>query len=154
MRDCPNDPEALYGCGMLHDRKGEQREALRYFSRALEDAPAFEEARRFRAVVLARSGDYEAARLDINVCLSKDLPSGATYYAAACVAALQVEQADPKKAGESAQEALHMLRAAFVRGYGLTTAGTDQDLKGIHNHPEFAQIVAAGPRLAALNRNK
>ena len=133
LRDNPDDPEALYGCGMLHDRKGEQREALSYFSRALEAAPAFEEARRFRAVVLARSGDYQAAQRDINVCLSNDSSSGATYYAAACVAALQAEAADPKTAVESAEEALQMLRAAFERGYGFTIASEDQDLKGIRS---------------------
>jgi tetratricopeptide (TPR) repeat protein len=147
LDESPDDPEALYGRGMLHDRRGEQAEALRYFSRALEVAPGFEEARRCRAVVLARRGDFPAARLDINTCLDKEKPSGATYYAAACVAALHAERGGPR-AAESADEALRMLRAAFVRGYGLSVAGDDQDLKGIQDRPEFARLVAEGPSLA------
>jgi tetratricopeptide (TPR) repeat protein len=148
LKDNPADPEALYGCGMLDDRKGDQVGAYQYFTRALEAAPGFEEARRFRALVLARRGDYQAARVDINVCLSKESPTGATYYAAACVAAIQAEKSDPQSAAECTQAALEMLHEAFVRGYGLAIANTDPDLNGIRNHPEFGRLVSAGPRLA------
>jgi serine/threonine protein kinase/Flp pilus assembly protein TadD len=144
-----DDPEALYGLGMLHDRKGQQEEALRYFSRALEAAPAFEEARRFRAVVLARRGDFAAARIDINACLSKENASGGTYYAAACIAALETEKANPGRAEECAAEALAMLREAFVKGHGLSAAKDDDDLRGIQNRPEFARLLAEAPKLAA-----
>jgi serine/threonine protein kinase/Flp pilus assembly protein TadD len=149
LSETPDDAEALYGLGMLHDRRGEQTEALRYFSRALDVAPGFEEARRFRAVALARGGEFQAARQDINACLSKEAPSGATYYAAACVAALHAERVGPGRGGESVGEALRMLREAFVRGYGVNVAGDDQDLKGIQDRPEFARLLADGPSLAA-----
>jgi len=148
LDESPDDPEALYGRGMLHDRRGEQTEALRYFSRAVEVAPGFEEARRCRAVVLARRGDFRAARLDINACFGKEPAPGAAYYAAACVAALQAERGGTGAAA-SAEEALQMLRAAFARGYGLTVAADDPDLKGIQDRSEFARLLAEGPSLAA-----
>jgi eukaryotic-like serine/threonine-protein kinase len=146
LHEYPTDAESLYGCGMLHDRLGEAAAALHYFNLALETAPGFEEARRFRALVLARSGDFQAARIDINACLGKDSPSGATYYAAACIAALQAEQSLRGTKGSIEQEALQMLHEAFIRDYGVAIAREDSDLKGIRFHPEFERLVAEAAR--------
>src|SRR5208337_822476 len=42
-----------------------------FLSQALEAAPGFIEARRYRAVVLARQGEWERATRDINWCLCR-----------------------------------------------------------------------------------
>jgi serine/threonine protein kinase/tetratricopeptide (TPR) repeat protein len=135
------DPQALYGCAMLLDRQGRAQESLRYFNRALDAAPGFEEARRFRALVLARRGDFSAARADMNQCLSKEPVSGATLYAAACVAALQAEHPDAGDPSLSTQQALAFLAEAFRRGYGQEQAVQDRDLDGIRRAPGFRQLL-------------
>src|SRR5262249_6550328 len=124
-----------------HDRKGRLEEALRCYSRALEVSPGFVEARRFRAVVRARQGDFANAREDINRCLQAEPQSGATLYAAACVAALTAEQSGPPAAKEPADQALEFLRRAFARGYGLGQADTDRDLEGVRQHPGFRRLL-------------
>ena len=62
---CP----ALYGLGMLAMTRGEDGPALRHFDRALEADPGRVEARRYRAILLARRGDWKGATREINGCL-------------------------------------------------------------------------------------
>jgi tetratricopeptide (TPR) repeat protein len=124
--------QALYGCAMLLDRQGKGQEALRYFTRALAVNREFHEARRFRAVLYARLGQFREAAEDIEICLRMESTSGATRYAGACVAAL-ASRADP---GE-ADRAVELLRQAFVMGYGRDMAAQDHDLDNIRNHPKF-----------------
>jgi hypothetical protein len=126
---------------MLHDRRGEHEDALRDFNRALEVAPGFEEARRSRAVLLARRGDFAAARADMNLSLGQD-PAGATLYAAACVAALEAKRAAGAARQRAVQEALVFLREAFRRGYGRDRAERDADLEGVRDDAGFRSLLA------------
>jgi eukaryotic-like serine/threonine-protein kinase len=137
----PTDAFALYGCAMLHDRNGRGEEALQYYARALEAAPGFDEARRCRAVLLARQGHFQTARTEMNVCLAREPSAGATLYAAACIAALESAQADPLKAERLAREALAFLHQAFARGYGQGIAASDRDLEGLRSHRQFRQLL-------------
>lgn len=140
LRDNPSDPQALYGCAMLLDRQGKADLALVFFNRALEVSPHLEEARRFRAVLLARQGQFQAAYQDINTCLGREKASPATEYAGACVAALRA-QADPRTAEHATEQALALLKKAFSQGYGVEIARRDPDLDGIRNDPAFRQLL-------------
>src|SRR5262249_37257934 len=105
------------------------------------------EARRCRAVLQARRGNLEPARQEINACLAKAPDSGSVLYAAACVAAWGADQSpDPSTARQARLQAINLLQKAFARGYGLTKAAHDQDLKGIQEDPGFQRLVQAeGP---------
>src|SRR5207249_3106327 len=96
----PDEPQALYGRGMLLMQTGRDGEALGCFDRVVGLAPHLVEARRYRAILLARAGQLAAAQQDVNWCLKEQSDAGAGYYAAACVAALAVEAyRDPDAAG-------------------------------------------------------
>jgi tetratricopeptide (TPR) repeat protein len=134
--------QALYGRAMLLVETGQTREALACFNQAVEAAPTFMEARRFRAVLLARAGQFDGACPDINWCLEREPEAGATLYAAACVTALWVERSGqvPSVRGK-AVEAIQLLRKAFRRGYGQDKAAEDPDLKGLRGVPEFDRLL-------------
>jgi tetratricopeptide (TPR) repeat protein len=129
---------ALYGMGMLAaGRSRDSREALAFFTRALEVNPAFVEARRGRANVLAHQGELAWARQDIDWCVKVD-PAGVTLYAGACVYALIAARcADQAQAGAAQKQALLLLGAALEKGYGRDKAAADTDLNAIRNHPDF-----------------
>ena len=59
-------PRRSTACAMLAMARGEDATALRDFDRALEADPGQIEARRYRAIVLARRGDWDAATREIN----------------------------------------------------------------------------------------
>jgi hypothetical protein len=82
----------------------------------------------------------------MNGCLSH-APSGATLYAAACVAALQAQQAAGPAAAQAAEkQALTFLRQAFHHGYGQDRAEGDRDLDGIREHPDFRLLLTEARR--------
>ena len=126
---------------MLYANQGQPREALLFFDRALELAPGFVEARRFRAILLARAGDWERASQDINWCLEKE-PSGPNLYAAACIVAVAAgKSTDSATANLTKMQALDFLQKAFAKGYGREQAAQDPDLESIRHVPEFVQLL-------------
>jgi tetratricopeptide (TPR) repeat protein len=138
----PDEPQALYGRGMLLMQKGRADAALACFNRVVELAPRMAEARRYRAILLARAGRLAPAAEDVNWCLRECPDDGAAYYAAACVAALAAESyADPATARQATDQAVGFLQKAFAKGYGRTQAAEDPDLKAVHDHPGFAELV-------------
>ncbi len=136
----PDDATALYGLGALRAEAREPAKALASFDRALDLRPDFPEARRFRAVLLARQGKSEEAGKDINICLAKQPGAGMTLYAAACVCALS-SRGNPDAAGQ----ALALLEKAFARGYGKDRAADDADLDAVKQLPEFRRLVEPRP---------
>lgn len=142
LRDHPEHSQALYGQAMLLVRQKRTAEALVLLDRALESTPDFSEARRYRAILHARVGQFDAASRDINACLERDPQGGATLYAAACVAALALEKCnDPAVAKQVADQALILLEKALAQGYGRDTARTDADLTALRTLPEFAALL-------------
>jgi tetratricopeptide (TPR) repeat protein len=133
--------QALYGRALLLVESGQQAEAVRFFGRALDATPGFVEARRFRAVLRARIGQFEAACQDINWCLEWEPEAGASLYAAACVSALAAEKLAGPAAKAMADQATAFLNKAFAHSYGRDKAETDPDLKGIRELPEFQRLV-------------
>jgi tetratricopeptide (TPR) repeat protein len=133
----------LYGLAMLAMNQTENDLALEFFNRALERNPEFIEARRYRAVLLARTGLLDRASQDINRCLEREPTVGATLYAAACVAARAAEQlSDP----QLTQQAVELLRRAFAHGMDIDKAHNDPDLTAIRQHPQFNQLFRDVPR--------
>ncbi len=138
----PRQPQALYGRAMLAAQHNELEEALSFFAQALEADPTFLEARRYRAILLARTGQLGHANQDINTCLAREPHSGPTLYAAACVAALALEQADPQHAADIAAQALDLLQQALQHGYGLDRAVQDPDLAALRRLPAFKEMLS------------
>ncbi len=143
LAEAPDNVQALYGLAMLAMNQTEYDVALEFFNRALETNPEFIEARRYRAVLLARTGVLDRASQDINRCLEKEPTVGATLYAAACVAARAAEQlSDP----QVAQQAVELLRRAFAHGMDIDKAQNDPDLTAIRQHPQFNELFREVPR--------
>ena len=134
-------PEALYGLAMIAVNEDRLERAVELFGKALTIRSKFEEARRFRAVLLARLQQFSEAIAEINTALQSDPKNGATLYAAACVTSLAAEHSTTPTAKQQArQESLRFLRQALDRGYGQQAA-TDDDLAGLRQHPEFEKLL-------------
>ena len=135
----PTHPQANYGLAMLAARDDSIEEALGYLQKALDTAPGLVEARRFRAVLLARKGRLPEAAQEINACLTQEPKSGPTMYAAACVASWAYEQGDAAAASTTLEQATQFLERAFAAGYGRDKIATDPDLAPLRNQPAFAR---------------
>jgi tetratricopeptide (TPR) repeat protein len=137
LKDDPENAAALYGLGAVLVLRGEAEAGLARFDQAIEAQPDFLEARRFRAVVLARKRRGEAALRDVNYCLGREPDGGMTLYSAACVVALLGRDDD------AAKQALEFLRRAFAQGYGRDKAAADDDLASLRGRQEFRELVGS-----------
>jgi eukaryotic-like serine/threonine-protein kinase len=134
----PTQPQALYGCAMIAMGRDHRAQALGYFNRALEAKPDFSEARQYRAILLARLGQWARAREEINRCLERDADSGMALYAAACVASLASKAlADPA----AADQAVMFLEKARAHGTDVNKAATDPDLEPLRAHPGLKRLL-------------
>jgi serine/threonine protein kinase/Flp pilus assembly protein TadD len=143
LREEPNHPQALYGRAMLLITQDRLDEALRWLNRAVEANPGFVDARRARAIVLARKGRLVPACQDMDWCRAREPNAGVTLYAAACVDARIAEKtADPEVARRAADQAVEFVRQALERGYGRDKAADDPDLAAVRDHPLFRRLFA------------
>jgi serine/threonine protein kinase/tetratricopeptide (TPR) repeat protein len=148
LRVQPQHPQALYGKAMLLVEDGREQEAIDCFTRALEGTPGFADARRYRAILLARAGRFAAALKDANDALEREPDSGPTLYAAACVAALMAEKShDAVAAEQAAAQAVALLNHAFARGYGREQAAKDPDLKALRKNAAFVELLGGGTKI-------
>jgi tetratricopeptide (TPR) repeat protein len=142
-------PQALYGLAMLAMAHGRLEEAIAYFDKAVHAAPDLVEARRYRAIALARGSAWAEASRDIHWCLDREPNSGETLYAAACVSSLA---AGRLRTQETLRQSIALLRQALDRGVGHDKFATDPDLQALRDLPEFEQLAhrdgadTAGPR--------
>src|SRR5262249_21487890 len=132
---------ALYGQALIAVQRGHTEEAIGFLDRALGVAPDWMEARRHRAIQLARAGRFPEAFQAINACLAREPEVGATLYAAACVAARAAEKSRAAGDARAADKALALLQQAFARGYGHDQAARDPDLAALRDRPEFRRLV-------------
>jgi tetratricopeptide (TPR) repeat protein len=140
-------PQALYGRGLLAAEAGQPDEALRFFHRAVAADPGFVVARRYRGLMLARTGQFKPAQEDINWCLEREPQEGRTLYTAACIAA---RAAGAYEDPQAAAQALDFLAKALARGVERAQAADDEDLAGIRSHPQFRRLITRGD--AAVDR--
>jgi serine/threonine protein kinase/Tfp pilus assembly protein PilF len=131
-------PQALYGLAMLAMSDGRNQETIALLNRAVQAAPDFVEARRYRAVALARCSAWEQASRDIRWCLDREPTVGETLYAAACVSSLAAGKLGTK---ETLQQSISLLRQALERGVGRDKLGTDPDLESLRGRPEFERLA-------------
>jgi tetratricopeptide (TPR) repeat protein len=147
LRAQPHHPQALYGRAMLLVEEGREQEAIDGFTQALQTTPGFHEARRYRAILLARAGQFEAALRDANDCLEREPDSGPTLYAAACVAALMAEKTqDPTASEQAVAQSLALLKQAFASGHGRDKATRDPDLKVLRRYASFVELLDGGAK--------
>lgn len=139
--DDPKYADALYGLGMLQANQGHILRAVEFFNQSLEVRPGFEQARRFRAILLARLGRFSQAEDDINLALLMAPKSGPTLYAAACVMALSAGRAaSPSASHEASEQAVLLLKQALDQGYGQQAAN-DPDLANLKDNSEFQKLL-------------
>ena len=124
-------------------RESRETEAIRFFDRVLRVNPGFMDARRYRAVALAREDSLDKAFQDINWCLDKEPDSADTLYVAACVAALAAGKRDDAKLET---QALEFLQKAADKDADLERARTDPDLARIRDHRPFKEILDQGKK--------
>ena len=123
---------------MLAMSAGRDSEALTFFDKAVKVAPDFVEARRYRAIVLARAAAWEQASRDIHWCLEREPTSGDTLYAAACVSSRAAAKIGTP---QTIKQTLDLLRKALEQGVGRDKFARDPDLEGMRNQPEFRRLV-------------
>jgi serine/threonine protein kinase/Tfp pilus assembly protein PilF len=133
----PRHPQALYGLAMLAMTQERSEQAVAYFNQAVQAAPDLVEARRYRAVALARCSAWDQASRDIHWCLDREPDSGETLYAAACVSARAAGQLGTP---ETFRQSIALLRQALDRGVGRDRFATDPDLEALRNQPEFERL--------------
>jgi eukaryotic-like serine/threonine-protein kinase len=117
-----------------------QREALKAVERVLAKYPDHQNARGGRAVYLARLGRPKEAVAEVERLLSKS-PEAAAYYQAGCVYAL-LSGTDPAYK----TEAVRLVTAAMLRGFGHDLILTDTDLDPLRADANF-RTVAEGIRV-------
>jgi len=132
--------QALYGLGM-RSSPNRPREAIHYFTQAIEADPNLIEAVRFRGILWARCGDFEAAGKDINTCLVREPNAGGSLYAAACITALAAKKFSGATRAKLCAKAIELLQQAFDRGYGKDKVAEDPDLTVLRGLPEFRRLV-------------
>jgi serine/threonine protein kinase/lipoprotein NlpI len=139
-------PQALYGQAMLLTERGREPEAIACFNEALRWHPSFVDARRSRAVLLARHGNLAEAQDDINRCLQQQPEAGITLYAAACVLARAAAQSTAAAQRQQREDqALDLLGRAFQRGYGRDRVAADPDLVSLLQRREARDLLGRQP---------
>lgn len=134
----PRCPQAHYGLGMLAAARNRADEAIGHFEEAIQANSTFMEARRSRAVMLARMRQWDNAEREINWCLEREPSSPATLYAAACVTARAAEQS-PNRA--SIAQVIKLLRLASEIAPLPGNAANDPDLASVRELPEFRSLL-------------
>jgi serine/threonine protein kinase/tetratricopeptide (TPR) repeat protein len=135
--------QASYGLARLETLEGHNTRSLPHFGRALEADPNFTQARCFRAVVLARIGEYDKAYADIQVCLQAEPTSGPVLYGAACVAshfAAAYQATNPAASRKAVAESVAFLQRASAAGYSHDRTADDPDLAFLRMQPDFDEF--------------
>ena len=147
----PHNAQAIYGIGMLAMSQGKNAEAIRSFDEALAADPGRIEARRYRAIALARQGEWERATQEVNWCLEHEPRSAATLYAAACVVARAFEKACTTAISG---QALDLFERALDAGADPEIAAIDPDLAAIRRLPRFQRLMSRPQRSAGASSSR
>ncbi len=120
---------------VLAEKLNRVPEALAAVERVLKIYPDHGNARGGRAVYLARLGRGEEAIAEARKCLA-GTPHASAYYQAACVFAL-VSKSDPKHK----EEAVRLVAASLLRGFGHDYLLTDTDIDPLRGDDRLKKLV-------------
>jgi serine/threonine protein kinase/Flp pilus assembly protein TadD len=121
---------------ILSERLGREPESLEVLNRLIAANPSYQKALAGRAVLHARTGNYDGAIEDIGQLAKtqQSLPADLMFQVACAwsLCSKTREQARP--------QAWRWLTKAIVAGYGADLLDTDRDLEPLREDPEFAVI--------------
>lgn len=139
----PNEPDFHRNLGDAYRRLGRRREARAAYETAVALAeaelkvnPTDAERLASLGVLLAKSGDAEAARARVDRAGAMAPENIHVHFASAVVHALAGRAAD----------ALAALRAAVDGGYSPSIVAAEEDLESLRRLPEFAALLASDQR--------
>jgi Flp pilus assembly protein TadD len=100
-----------------------------------------------RGVVLARQGDFHAARADADKALElSDEPN--VVYQVAGIYALTAKDMPTDR-----DRALFLLNRAVHHGYGLELIDSDPELAGVRSLPEVKNLVSEAKKMSIRRKN-
>ncbi len=149
LRFDPRNAQAFYGRAMIAMGRGEDAGALRDFDRAIEADPGRNEARRYRAILLARQGDWKSATL-------RDQPMPSTrapVFGDALRRRLRRRQGLRRlRHHRDRRPVARPPRAGPGRGRRPRQAAEDPDLVAIRRLPRFRRLAGRSQGSGAASR--
>jgi tetratricopeptide (TPR) repeat protein len=130
---------------LLSEHLNRPDDALRVLDQVVTAYPDAAVFRAGRGVMLARRGQYEAARRDARDALLRDGKAPNLYQVGCILALTSADRRDDRA------EAVRLVWQALKTGYGLEYVDTDPDLNPIRDDAEFARVVKAAKALHATS---
>lgn len=122
---------------LLAERLEQTDDAVRVLNVAVDQHPEHAAVRAARGVLLARLGQFDAARRDADEALALEA-SAAIEYQVAGVFALS-----SRASAHDRGRALELLGSALRRGFGAELVATDEDLAPLRDEPRFQELLRA-----------
>lgn len=133
---------ALMNLANLQDEQlHREADAIRTLDELLTHHPHALAARAGKAVLLARTGEHAKARVEAERCLKSHPPRDVRYQLAGVYVHTSISTP------LDALKAFDLLRGALLEGYGWDLIGIDPDLKPLHRHAAFQQLLESARTL-------
>ncbi len=123
---------ALYLDALAHHREGSLQKARKLYEAALKSSPDLASAWNNLGAIYMKERNYRAAVSALQKALRIKPNDADPYYNLACLYALQKD---------IAQGLSYLKKAVSVDGEARNWAMTDADLKNLHGHSEYEQII-------------
>jgi tetratricopeptide (TPR) repeat protein len=122
----------LYLDALAHHREGSLQKAKKLYEAALKSSPDLASAWNNLGAIYMKERNYSAALSVLQKALRIKPNDADPYYNLACVYTLQKD---------IAQGLSYLKKAVSVDGEARNWAMTDADLKNLHGHSEYEQII-------------
>jgi tetratricopeptide (TPR) repeat protein len=122
----------LYLDALAHHREGSLQKAKKLYEAALKSSPDLASAWNNLGAIYMKERDYRAALSVLQKALRIKPNDADPYYNLACLYALQKD---------IARGLSYLKKAVSVDGEARNWAMTDADLKNLHGHSEYEQII-------------
>ena len=130
---------------VLSEYLGQPQAAVERLTEVLQIDPEYALAWSSRAVLVARLGQFSAARRDVEHALRLDRAPMICYQ---CASALALCEAADDKSETNELTSMHLLKETLRKDPALSRfMGKDQDLHALLNNPEFKELIKAASRL-------